>query len=120
MLDSKYMQRALSNLLLNAYKYAQQRVTVGYKEDDEFYAVWVEDDGPGIPEDKRNEVFSAFTRLDESRDRRSGGYGLGLAIVQQIARWHKGSVSISKSRWGGAKVKICWPKPSELVRSNYV
>lgn len=119
-LDSKYMQRALSNLLLNAYKYAKQYVTVGFKEDDEFYAVWVEDDGPGIPEDKRNEVFSAFTRLDESRDRRSGGYGLGLAIVQQIARWHKGSVSISQSRWGGAKVMICWPKPSELVRSNYV
>ncbi len=111
--DAKYMNRALSNLLLNAYKYAKKRVKVGFEIRNSEYLLWVEDDGPGIPEVNRHEVLSAFTRVDESRDRRTGGYGLGLAIVEQIARWHQGNVNIEQGTWGGAKVSIAWPKDIE-------
>ena len=68
----------------------------------------VEDDGPGIPATERERLFEPFARLDESRDRDSGGFGIGLAIVKQIARWHGGTVEIGDSPLGGARISMSW------------
>ncbi len=72
--------------------------------------VRVEDDGPGIPEKDRSRIFEPFARLDDSRTRASGGYGLGLSIVQRIAFWHGGSVDVTRSaELGGACFTFRWP-----------
>ena len=70
----------------------------------------MEDDGPGVPEKDWDRIFSPFTRLDDSRTRASGGYGLGLSIVQRIIFWHSGQAMVSRSRWGGAQMSLVWPK----------
>ena len=72
--------------------------------------ICVEDDGPGIPEEERSRIFEAFSRLDNSRTRASGGYGLGLSIVSRIAYWFGGSVTIDDSpELGGARFTMVWP-----------
>jgi two-component system, OmpR family, sensor kinase ParS len=70
--------------------------------------IHVDDDGAGIPAPDRERLFEPFVRLDGSRDRESGGFGLGLAIVRQVARWHGGEASITESPLGGARVTIAW------------
>jgi signal transduction histidine kinase len=69
----------------------------------------VEDDGPGIPADQRERVFSRFHRTDTARDRRSGGAGLGLAIVRAIVEAHGGSVTAGESPEGGARIELVIP-----------
>jgi signal transduction histidine kinase len=71
----------------------------------------VEDDGPGIPEDQRQRVFDRFVRLDEARARDAGGSGLGLAIVREIVTAHGGTVAVSSSGLGGARVVVRLPAP---------
>jgi len=115
--DRRFLFRAVENLLTNALRYAVSKVEVGCVISSDQYQVWVADDGPGISVECRNEIFEPFKRLDASRDRQSGGYGLGLAIVQQIANWHKGKASIADSDYGGAKMIVSWPKP---VKGNEV
>ena len=71
----------------------------------------VEDDGPGIPEEDWEKVFTAFARLDDSRTRTSGGYGLGLSIVRRILYWHGGQAFVSRSaELGGARFSLVWPR----------
>ena len=70
--------------------------------------IHVEDDGPGIPKSDYKRIFQAFVRLDSSRSRDTGGYGMGLAIVERIATWHGGDVIVSKSLLGGAEFTIRW------------
>jgi two-component system, OmpR family, sensor kinase len=69
----------------------------------------VADDGPGIPPDQRARVFDRFHRTDTARDRASGGAGLGLAIVDAIAKAHGGRASVSESSAGGAQVELELP-----------
>ena len=72
--------------------------------------VSVEDDGQGIPEADRDKVFIPFARLDDSRTRASGGYGLGLSIVSRIAFWFHGEMSVDESpELGGARFIMRWP-----------
>lgn len=72
--------------------------------------VTVEDDGHGIPEEDRDKVFVPFARLDDSRTRASGGYGLGLSIVSRIAFWFNGTMSVDESpKLGGARFTMRWP-----------
>lgn len=111
-MEPRLMARALSNLLRNALRYAQQRVEVRFEATDAGWRITVDDDGPGIAPDDRLKVFEPFTRLDESRNRASGGFGLGLAVVRRIAQWHGGSVSASQSALGGARIELIWPKLS--------
>ena len=61
-----------------------------------------------MPPAERERLFEPFTRLDASRDRGSGGMGLGLAIVRSVAEWHGGSARITDSPLGGARVSIVW------------
>ncbi|SBT16191.1 Sensor protein RstB [Marinomonas gallaica] len=109
--DSHHLHRALQNLILNASKYANSSIAITFTEDTERWQVDIEDDGPGIPVEDRDKVFIPFQRLDNSRTRASGGYGLGLAIVQRIAFWHGGAVLVEESETlGGAKFSLIWSR----------
>ena len=104
------MELAVSNLLANALRYAKQRVRIAVVHLDGHYRLSVEDDGEGIPEDARATVFRAFTRLDTSRNKQTGGFGLGLAIVARIASLHRGRAQAAASaELGGAMLSIEWP-----------
>jgi two-component system sensor histidine kinase RstB len=79
----------------------------------------VEDDGPGVPESERLDIFKPFARLDDSRTRSSGGYGLGLSIVQKVMLWHGGSVVVEKSRTlGGACFSLLLPDSLQFMRES--
>jgi two-component system sensor kinase ParS len=109
-IEPRFMARALLNLLRNAIYYAQHRVELNVQLfPDGAYQLWVDDDGPGIPAIDRLRIFEPFTRLDESRNRATGGFGLGLAIVRRIAEWHRGTVMVVDSPLGGARFVIRWP-----------
>jgi len=109
-MEPRLMELALNNLLVNALRYARSRVRVEVTKDHEVYRLVVEDDGDGIPEADRAAVFRAFTRLDTSRNRETGGFGLGLAIVARIASLHRGRVIAGASRsLGGARLALEWP-----------
>ncbi|MBJ7536750.1 ATP-binding protein [Marinomonas transparens] len=108
--DEHHLSRALQNLILNAAKYAASKITVTFSHDPERWQLDIEDDGPGIAFEDRDKVFIPFQRLDNSRTRASGGYGLGLAIVQRIAFWHGGAVLIDASESGGAKFSLIWSR----------
>lgn len=108
--DAHHLHRALQNLILNASKYANSIISITFTADEERWQVDIEDDGPGIPVEDRDKVFIPFQRLDNSRTRASGGYGLGLAIVQRIAFWHGGAVLVDGSDLGGAKFSLIWSR----------
>jgi signal transduction histidine kinase len=107
-IDPNLMKLALSNLLVNACRYANKLVLVQFSSQANRCLLSVEDDGQGIPEAQRKTVFKAFTRLDSSRNRETGGHGLGLAIVARIASLHGGSAWAEKSDLGGARFVIAW------------
>ena len=109
-MDPDRMALAASNLLVNACRYAQHAASIEITENAHHYTLAVEDDGPGIPEDDREKVFKAFARLDDSRSRGTGGYGLGLAIVARVAALHGGTARVEKSKLGGARIVIEWPR----------
>lgn len=109
-MDPYLVEVALNNLLVNACRYAKEKVRVQFSVDDSFCSLSVDDDGPGIPEQDRASVFKAFTRLDNSRNRVTGGYGLGLAIVARIAALHGGTAWSEQSDLGGARMVIRWAK----------
>ena len=83
-MDPRLMSLALSNLLTNACRYAKDKVSCTVSHHDGRNQIDVEDDGKGIPDSERESIFKAFTRIDDSRNRNTGGYGLGLAIVVQF------------------------------------
>ena len=111
-MEPRLMELALSNLLVNALRYARLNVRVTVARDRDVFRLVVEDDGEGIPEGDRTSIFRAFTRLDTSRNRDTGGFGLGLAIVARIAALHRGRVTAeSSASLGGAKLALDWPGP---------
>ena len=110
-IEPRYLHRAIQNLVGNAGRYAAGKVLVSCHFDEDNCRVDVEDDGPGIPEEDWEKVFTAFARLDDSRTRTSGGYGLGLSIVRRILYWHGGHAFVSRSdTLGGAKFSLVWPR----------
>ena len=116
-MDPRLMELAVSNLLVNACRYAEQQVRCSLARVDKDYVLAVEDDGEGIPEDQRETVFKAFTRTDDSRSRETGGYGLGLAVVARVAELHGGTARVEASQaLGGACFTIRWPQPVAIDR----
>ncbi len=107
-LDRKAMPYALRNLLRNAFKYASRQIVVSAEVDGERILIHVDDDGIGIPPEERDHVFSAFTRLDRSRDRATGGYGLGLAIARRVLELHGGTATAEAAPLGGARFTLAW------------
>ncbi|MEF8756447.1 MAG: ATP-binding protein [Accumulibacter sp.] len=116
-LDRRSMPYAIGNLLRNAIRYARTRVRVSAEVADGEIRVHVDDDGIGIPVEERDRVFSAFTRLDRSRDRSTGGYGLGLAIARLVLEQHNGRASAGESPLGGARLTLNWPLSQNVTES---
>ena len=108
--DIKLLDRMLDNLVGNALRYSQQQIRIALSQEPGWHIIKVEDDGPGIPAEQRATIFDAFVRLDPSRDRATGGFGLGLAIVQGIMLAHKGSAVAEESTLGGACFICRWPE----------
>lgn len=108
--DPKLVARALLNLIRNSMRYARHAISLQAGEGPAGTLVLVvEDDGPGIPVADRVRVFEPFHRLDASRDRHTGGFGLGLAIVRRVALVHGGAVRLEESASGGARFVITLP-----------
>ncbi|MBU6959235.1 sensor histidine kinase [Pseudomonas sp. CVAP len=104
--DREDLLELLGNLLDNACKWADAEVRLSIVEMDEGFVLAVEDDGPGIPEAQRDQVFSRGTRLDEQTD----GHGLGLGIVRDIVEAWGGEMVLQESEWGGLKVVVELPR----------
>ena len=102
------LRRAVTNIIENAFHYGKE-ITVAITSDDKRLEISVDDDGPGIPKDKRDDVFKAFYRVDPSRNKETGGVGLGLAIAKDIVVSHGGSIELSDSQLGGLRVVISLP-----------
>lgn len=105
-----YLSRAIQNIVQNADKYGNSTIMIRTESDKKHAYIQVEDDGNGIPKSQWESVFVPFSRLDASRSKGGGGYGLGLAIVRKIATWHKGSCHVGCStELGGAKFTFILP-----------
>ena len=108
-LDPRLTARALQNLLRNAMRYCDRRIQVGVNVTSQGCELWVDDDGIGIPEQERERIFEPFYRLDRSRDRATGGFGLGLAISRRALQAQGGTLSVEQSPMGGARFKLWLP-----------
>lgn len=102
------IERALANIVSNACKYAKH-VWVGLQVQPESVEIFVDDDGPGIPQEQRDEVFKPFYRLEKSRNQKTGGVGLGLSIAQDIVHGHGGEIFLEESQRGGLRVVVRLP-----------
>jgi two-component system osmolarity sensor histidine kinase EnvZ len=103
------LKRCLTNLINNAVRYGHE-VWVKASIDNNCLIISIEDDGPGIPEEKVEDVFKPFFRLDPSRNMATGGVGLGLTIARDIAQTHGGDITLSPSeRHGGLKASLVLP-----------
>jgi two-component system osmolarity sensor histidine kinase EnvZ len=103
------MRRCVGNLIGNALRYGKS-VTVSLEETENALFIHIDDDGPGIPADKRQDVLRPFVRLEESRNPETGGVGLGLTIARDIARGHGGDLVLGESPLGGLRASIRLPR----------
>ncbi len=108
--DIKLMVIALSNILRNAGRFANSTCLIRVESHHHSLSISIQDDGSGLAPGKKKQIFEPFTRLDPSRSRDSGGYGLGLAIVQSIVHKHHGSIAVEDASIGGANFIITLEK----------
>jgi signal transduction histidine kinase len=102
------LRRALTNLIDNAARYGE-RARVSMVDTAEDVRLQIDDDGPGIPEDRHEDVFKPFKRLEGSRSRETGGTGLGLTLARTIVRAHGGEITLRNRSQGGLRVEITLP-----------
>ena len=102
------IRRALINLFTNAIRYAG-KASAQIQIFDDHSEIIIDDNGPGIPRDKRDEVVLPFTRLDNSRNNKTGGTGLGLSIAKNAALNHGGELILEDSPLGGLRVRLLLP-----------
>lgn len=102
------LKRAVTNIISNAFNYGKT-IAVALESNNNKLEITVDDDGPGIPVEKREDVFKAFYRLDESRNKETGGVGLGLSIARDIITSHGGKIELTDSELGGLRVLISIP-----------
>ena len=107
--DADALRRVFRNLGENAARHAASRIDIALADRGDDVVLTVDDDGPGIPESERERVLQRFVRLDEARSRDDGGSGLGLSIVDEVVRAHGGSMSITRSPLGGARIQVTMP-----------
>jgi two-component system osmolarity sensor histidine kinase EnvZ len=102
------IKRLLANLVGNAQRYGQ-KLEFSLENDGETMTIHIDDDGPGIPVERREDAFRPFYRLDESRNQDNGNSGLGLAIARDIARSHGGEIDLDRSPLGGLRATVTLP-----------
>ena len=102
------MGRALRNLIENGTRYGKS-VTVGWQASSSQVSIWIRDKGPGIPEEKLDQVFEPFVRLEESRSKKTGGTGLGLSITRSVVLLHGGQLSLENLPEGGLEARVVLP-----------
>jgi signal transduction histidine kinase len=98
---------AIGNILENASKWARTRVRVTTSVGEAAVIVSIDDDGPGVADDRLQELTTRGAKLDEKKD----GAGLGLAIVDEIVSAYRGKLELSRSELGGLRVSLTWPAP---------
>ena len=102
------IQRCLNNLIENSIKFANQ-IEINFQKLKGNILILIEDNGPGIPVQERENVFKPFYKIDKSRSQKSSSVGLGLSISSDIIRSHGGKIELSNSKFGGLKVTISLP-----------
>jgi signal transduction histidine kinase len=111
------LARLLGNLIENALRYGG-RATISYALSDAAINIYVDDNGPGIPAEALDYVFEPYYRVESSRNRDSGGKGLGLAIARDIARAHGGDVSLHNRNEGGVRATVTLPLHHPTARTR--
>ncbi len=107
--ELRSVERVLDNLVENAARYADALVVIEARADDDVAVLEIRDDGPGIPAEARARALEPFARLDSSRSRKTGGMGLGLAIVRRIVEGHGGTLELLDAPEGGLCSRVRWP-----------
>ena len=106
------LRRALRNLVSNAITYGNN-ATISVDKSGDHLSIHVDDSGPGIPDDRIESMFDPFSRAEESRNRATGGSGLGLTIARSVARTHGGDVKLDNRSEGGLRASIILPANSQ-------
>jgi two-component system OmpR family sensor kinase/two-component system sensor histidine kinase RstB len=113
--DQHFILRAVNNYISNSVKYGGDRIRIRLFIENQECKIYVEDNGEGVSDELKPIIFDAFSRADKSRNKDTGGFGLGLAIVCRIMEWHNGSTEILDSELGGACFVLSWPvKQNEI------
>jgi signal transduction histidine kinase len=113
--DAGRIRKVLANVLDNACKFSQGKsapVEVSIGENERAITVKVRDQGTGVPSDATQKLFEPFYRVDPSRSRETGGYGLGLSLCKRIMEAHGGSIGITSELGQGTEVTLIFPKSS--------
>jgi two-component system osmolarity sensor histidine kinase EnvZ len=103
------IKRVIRNLIENAERFGTQIKLTLLRFEDNFVLIIIDDNGAGIPYDKREDVFKPFFRIDDSRNTETGGVGLGLSVVRDIVNRHGGTAHIEDSPLGGTRVVVKLP-----------
>ena len=107
--EPSMLKRAINNLVSNGIRYGKQ-VEISIIDSPRQLRIFIRDHGPGIPEADRERVFEPFVRLEPSRNRDSGGSGIGMAISRNIARWHQGDIHLDNAIDGGLIAELRLPR----------
>lgn len=103
------LARAFSNIIENAARYANKIIKITEHDSAETIEIIIEDDGPGIPDNRKRDAMRPFVRLDDARASDTGGTGLGLSIAQTAIENHGGQIFLEDSEFGGLRVRIILP-----------
>ena len=103
------LARAFSNIIENAARYANKRIKITERDFDDRIEIIIEDDGIGIPDDRKSDAMRPFVRLDDARGTDTGGTGLGLSIAQTAIENHGGQIFLEDSEFGGLRVRVVLP-----------
>ena len=112
--DERLIHRAIENVLRNALRYSpsDQTVTISLYQKKQQVCIDIEDNGPGVPNDQLTAIFNPFYRVDTAREKKTGGYGLGLTIAKQAVKLHHGNIKATNRKQGGLLVRITLPQTS--------
>lgn len=126
LIDSILFEKVIMNLLSNAVKFSPKNgaiyIGLSCNHENGTFEIEVEDEGPGIPAEYRRNVFQRFYQIDRNPNIQKNGSGIGLALVSEIVKLHKGKVDIFDSPMGGALIRLIFPGLSEnaSINSNFL